>query len=69
MKKLSSKGSDLLGNQQTGISEEHTVWAYAFVMLEVHLMVARVPGEALREGSFRDMCVSACMLLRDVQIW
>lgn len=53
----------------TGIGENHTVWAYAFVMLEVHLMVAKVPGDAARDGTFRDMCVSACMLLRGVQIW
>ena len=46
-------------------SSDHRIFAFTFVMLDIHLATHGISGNIDRSGTFRDMCVEACMLLRD----
>lgn len=46
-------------------ADNHRVYAFAFVMLDIHLTAHGIGGNIDRSGTFRDMCVDACMLLRN----
>ena len=49
--------------ETTGLGENELVFAFAFVLVDIHIASEKLPGEIDREGSFQDMCVSACLLL------
>lgn len=49
--------------ETTGLSENELVFAFAFVLVDIHIAAEKVPGDIDREGSFHDMCASACLLL------
>jgi hypothetical protein len=46
------------------LADDHRVYAFTFVMLDIHLAAHGITGNNDRSGTFRDMCVGACMLLR-----
>jgi Peptidase U49 len=48
----------------TGLSEDQMIYSFAFVLVDIHLAQSQIKDEVDREGSFRDMCISACMLLK-----
>jgi Peptidase U49 len=50
----------------TELDEDQMIYSFAFVLADIHISESSVPGEIDRDGSFRDMCVSACMLLREL---
>ena len=50
----------------TGLGESEMIYAFAFKLVEIHLLQSDVPHELDREGAFRDTCISACMALRNV---
>jgi hypothetical protein len=49
--------------ETTGLGENELVFAFAFVLVDIHIAAEKVPGDIDREGSFQDMCASACLLL------
>ena len=50
----------------TGLDEDQMTYAFAFVLVDIHLAEQGIDGDVVRDGTFRDMCVSACMLLRSL---
>lgn len=48
-----------------GLEENAMPYAFAFKLVEIHLLQSGVPHEIERTGTFREMLVSACLLLRD----
>jgi len=52
--------------QATGLDENELVFAFAFVLVDIHVAAEKVPGDIDREGSFYDMCASACLLLHEL---
>jgi hypothetical protein len=54
----------ILNLDATGLGEDEMIYAFAFNLVEIHLFQSGVPYEIDREGTFRDMCVSACLALR-----
>jgi hypothetical protein len=56
----------ILNLDATGAGEDEMVYAFAFVLVEMHLVQAKVPYKSDQDGTFRDMCVSTCLALRNV---
>lgn len=56
----------ILNLDATGIGEDEMIYAFTFVLLEIHLAQSEISYEVDKEGTFRDMCVSACFGLRNV---
>lgn len=54
--------------ETTGLGENELVFAFAFVLVDIHLAAEDVPGEVDRDGSFQDMCASACLLLHQLSM-
>jgi hypothetical protein len=49
--------------ETTGLAENDFVFAFAFVLVDIQIAAEKVQGDIDREGSFQDMCASACLLL------
>lgn len=56
----------ILNLDATGFGQDEMIYAFAFVLLEIHLVQSKIAYEVDRDGSFRDMCVSACLALRNM---
>ena len=50
----------------TGLHENQMIYAFAFVLVDIHVAEQGIGEDIDRNGTFRDMCVSACMLLRSL---
>lgn len=50
----------------TGLGEDEMIYAFAFVLVDIHIAEHDIAEDINRDGTFRDMCVSACMLLRSL---
>lgn len=50
----------------TGLDEDQMIYDFAFVLVDIHVAERGINGDIDRNGTFRDMCVSACMLLRSL---
>lgn len=48
-----------------GLAEDDIIYAFAFKLVEIHLVQSGSAYEIDREGSFRDMCISACLAVRE----
>ena len=54
----------LMKNLETiKLGDNDFIFAFAFVLVDIHIAAEKVSGEIDRDGSFRDMCVSACLLI------
>lgn len=49
------------------LDEDQMIYAFAFVLVDIHVAEHGIAdGDIDRDGTFRDMCVSVCMLLRSL---
>lgn len=55
----------VLNLDATGLGENDMIYAFAFKLVEIHLVQFGAAYEIDRQGSFRDMCVSACLAVRE----
>lgn len=55
----------ILNLDATGLGPDEMIYAFALVLVEIHLAQGKVPYTSNQDGTFRDMCVSACLALRD----
>lgn len=55
----------ILNLDATGLGPDEMIYVFALVLVEIHLAQGKVPYMNSQDGSFRDMCVSACLALRD----
>jgi hypothetical protein len=47
------------------LGEDDDPYAFAFKLIEIHLLQAQLPHDFDRSGAHRDKCVAACMRLRE----
>ena len=50
----------------TGLDEDQMIYDFAFVLVDIHIAEKGINEDIDRNGKSRDMCVSACMLLRSL---
>lgn len=55
----------ILNLDATGLGDNEMIYAFALVLLEIHLVQYEIKYEIDRESSFQEMCVSACLALRN----
>lgn len=48
------------------LEDDQMLYAFAFVLLDIHLAEIGLSDRVPKTGTFRDMCVSACMLLHSL---
>lgn len=58
----------ILNLDATGLGQDEMIYAFAFVLLEIHLVQSKISYEVDKEGTFRDMCVSACLAIRNAVV-
>lgn len=50
-----------------GLGDDQMIYAFAFVLVDIHVAEHSINDDDIdRDGTFRDMCVSACMQLRSL---
>jgi Peptidase U49 len=54
----------ILNLDETGLGEDEMIYAFAFKLVEIHLIQAKLAADVAREGTHRDKCVALCMLIR-----
>jgi len=49
------------------LDENQMIYAFAFVLVDIHVVEHGIADDAIdRDRTFRNMCVSICMLLRSL---
>lgn len=54
----------VLNLDATGLGENDIIYVFSFKLVEIHLVQSGAAYDIDRQGSFRDMCVSACLAVR-----
>jgi hypothetical protein len=55
----------ILNLDETGLGEDEVIYAFAFKLVEIHLLQAGLEVDFSRDGTHRDRCVASCLLIRD----